>query len=179
MKRKLFTILAIMSFLTLSVAQATETINKKMAIKTGVLAGIYVEKNKENILSWSRLTAYKTLKNEAQKYNCIHTVKPSKNGTSEYIRGLCTFVNENKKQDVFEGLNALSYAVLNTKNDDIKCATALAFFTTKNYKVYKLLMDQSKINSKLCHTAKNIVKIGLQHEIKFHGILEAGNVCVE
>ena len=65
---------------------------------------MYIQKNKEDILSWSRLIAYKTLEHEAKKYDCKHKVNPSTNGASEYIRGLCTFVNQDSKKEVLEGI---------------------------------------------------------------------------
>jgi len=179
MKTKLLTILALIGFLGLSAAKASENVVDKKAIELGVKMGMYIEKNKENILSWSKLIAYKTLEAEAEKYDCENKVKPSKNAGSEYIRGLCTFVNEKSKQDVYEGLNALAYSTLYSKNEDAKCATALALLTTSNYKAYEQLSRLIKSDSYLCNTAKNIVKIGLKNEMKYHNFLEPGNVCVE
>ena len=177
MKTKILTILALIGFLGLSSVKA-EVIDKKSA-ELGVVMGMYIEKNKENILSWSKLIAYKTLKYESEKYDCENEVKPSKNADSEYIRGLCTFVNEKSKQDVYEGLNALAYSTLHSKNEDAKCATALALLTSGNYKGYEQLSKLIKSDSYLCKTAKNIIKIGLKNEIKYHNILEPENVCVE
>ena len=157
----------------------------KKSAELGVKMGMYIEKNKEKILSWSRLIAYKTLQEEAKKYDCEHKVKPSSNGASEYIRGLCIFVNEKSKADVLEGLNALSFSVLHTYEDkkaEAMCATSLAMFMSKNYKAAEMLSNQAKFygsNSELCKTAQNIVLKGLQAEMKYHGTLEAGNVCVE
>jgi len=181
MKTKLLTFLAIISFISLY-AHA-QGFDKKSAT-AGVLAGMYVEHNKENILSWSRLIAFKTLEAESKKYNCKNLPKPSQNGSSEYIRGLCTFVHEQSKQDVFEGLNALSFAVLNTyedKKEDSVCAASLALFTSRNYSAAQKLANMSKkykTDSNLCETAQNIVALGLRTEIKYHGIMEPGNVCV-
>jgi len=155
----------------------------KKSAELGIRVGMYIEKNKEKILSWSRLIAYKTLQDEAKKYDCSHEVKPSSNGASEYVRGLCTFVNEKNKQDVLEGLNALSYAVLHTYEDkkaEAMCATSLAMFMSKNYKAAEMLSNQAKAyssDSELCKTAQNIVSKGLKMQM-FSGV-EAGNVCVE
>lgn len=179
MKLKILTLLTLISFISLHAAG----FDRKSA-EVGVLAGMYVEQNKQNILSWSRLIAYKTLEAESKKYDCKNLPKPSKNGTSEYVRGLCTFVNEKTKQDVFEGLNALAFAVLNTyknKKEDSVCAASLALFTSRNYAAAKKLADMSKkykTKSHLCKTAQNILNLGLATEIKFHDIMEPGNVCV-
>ena len=178
-------ILSILTILGLFIASANANGFDRKSAAAGVLAGIYIEKNKENILSWSRLIAYKTLQSEAKKYDCFHKVKPSINGSSEYIRGLCTFINEKSKKDVLEGLNALSYSVLHTYEDkkaEAMCATSLAMFISKNYKASSALAKKSKeykSNSNLCKTAQNLVSIGLKTEIKFHKIMEPGNVCVQ
>jgi len=175
-------ILSVIAILSVMVSANAQLFDRKSA-ELGIKMGMYIEKNKEKILSWSRLIAYKTLQNEAKKYDCEHKVKPSTNGASEYVRGLCTFVNEKNKQDVLEGLNALSYAVLHTYEDkkaESLCATSLAMFMSKNYKAAEMLSNQAKAygsNSELCKTAQNIVTAGLKAQI-FSGV-EAGNVCVE
>ena len=177
-------ILSVIAILSVMVSANAQLFDRKSA-ELGIKMGMYIEKNKEKILSWSRLIAYKTLQNEAKKYDCSHEVKPSSNGASEYIRGLCTFVNEKNKQDVLEGLNALSYAVLHTYEDkkaEPMCATSLAMFMSKNYKASSLLANKAKAydnNSELCKTAQHIILKGFQAEMKYHGTLEAGNVCVE
>jgi len=177
-------ILSVIAILSVIVSANAQLFDRKSA-ELGIKMGMYIEKNKEDILSWSRLIAYKTLKNEAGKYDCEHKVKPSSNGASEYIRGLCTFVNEKNKQDVLEGLNALSFSVLHTYEDkkaEAMCATSLAMFMSKNYKAAEMLSNQSKAygsDSQLCKIAQNIVLKGLQAEMKYHGKVEAGNVCVE
>ena len=178
MKTKILTVIALIGILGLGASAKAAEVDRK-SIEIGVKMGMYIEKNKENILSWSKLIAYKNLQNEAEKYDCENEVKPSKNSDSEYIRGLCTFVNEKSKQDVYEGLNALAYATLHSKNEDAKCATSLALLVSGNYKGYEQLSKLIKSDSYLCKTAKNIVKIGLKNEMKYHNILEPDNVCVE
>jgi len=181
-KTKLLTIIALIGFISLS-AHANGFDRKSAEL--GVEAGIYIERNKSNILSWSRLLAYETLKNESSKYDCNNLPKPSQNGASEYIRGLCTFVNQDSKQEVYEGLNALSFAVLNTYEDkkaESVCAASLALFTSRNYPAAKKLADMSKkynSDSVLCKTAQNILPLGIKYEVKYHGKLEPGNVCVQ
>lgn len=180
MKTKLLTIITLICFISLS-AYGFDKNSAELSVETK----IYVQQHKADILTWSRLIAYKTLKKESKKYDCNNLPKPSKNGANEYIRGLCTFVNQNSKQEVFDGLNSLSFAVLNTsKNKQAAsvCAASLAFFTSRNYYVARKLANISKqyhSNSILCKTAQNILYFGLQHEIEFNNKLEPGNVCVQ
>ena len=77
-------------------------------------------------------------------------------------------------------MNALAFSVLHTyedKKDEALCASSLALFTTRNYSMASKLANQAHGDSELCNTAKNIVKLGLEYEMKYKDI-EAGNVCV-
>ena len=178
---KIMVLLALLSFISLSLVHGKGFDRRSAA--AGVVAGMYIQKNKAEILSWSRLLSYEILKKHSKKYGCENLPEPSQNGASEYIRGLCTFVNEKDKQDVYEGLNALSFAVLNTyedKKEEAVCTASLAFFVSRNYGAAQKLAALAKrkhYKSELCKHAQNIVAWGVFYKMKYPN-RKPGNVCV-
>jgi hypothetical protein len=83
MKTKLLIIIAILGFLTLDV-QAKELDKKQLEF--AVKLGMFIEKNQEEIRSWSRFWAFKAIQSEAEKYDCSN-LAVSKNGFTLFSAG--------------------------------------------------------------------------------------------
>ncbi|MCK9372457.1 MAG: hypothetical protein M0P91_04610 [Sulfuricurvum sp.] len=168
----------IMSLLA-SIAAFSATPKETAIAEKSLLLGMHIQENKEQIVDLGRFAAFKELQKQIENVDC--NIKASENSDSEYLRGLCSFINKKQNnenhKETLEAMNTLAYAALSSKKPKYYCSFALALYTTNEWNKadYILRKVSAYGNDEVCDIARNIPKNAIKKSLNTSK--DASNEC--